>query len=42
MSKISVIIVTHNRFEFLPRAIESARQAGNGVEITVVNDASED
>lgn len=42
MPDVSVIIPTRNRCELLPRAIESARQAGSSVEIVVVDDASED
>jgi len=42
MPKISVIIATRNRCHLLPHAIESARRAGAGVEIIVVDDASED
>ncbi len=42
MSKISVIIPTHNRPHLLPRAVESARAAGSDVEIIVVDDASID
>jgi glycosyltransferase involved in cell wall biosynthesis len=41
MPKVSVIIATHNRCALLPRAVESARRAGD-VEIIVVDDASED
>ena len=40
--QVSIIIPTRNRCALLPRAIESARQAGTDVEIVVVDDASED
>lgn len=40
MSSVSLIIATRNRAQFLCRAIESARSAGAGVEIIVVDDAS--
>jgi len=42
MTRVSVIIATRNRCELLPRAVESARRAGDDVEIVVVDDASED
>jgi glycosyltransferase involved in cell wall biosynthesis len=42
MPKVSVIIATRNRSHLLSRAVESARLAGTGVEIVVVDDASED
>ena len=42
MIKASIIITTHNRPHLLPRAVESARAAGTGVEIVVVDDASTD
>lgn len=42
MSRVSVIIPTHNRPQLLLRAIESARAAGEDVEIIIVDDASED
>ena len=42
MSKVSVIIPTHNRCHLLPDAVKSARQAGSDVEIIVVDDASTD
>ena len=42
MSKVSVIIPTHNRPALLPQAVESARAAGTNVEIIVVDDASTD
>ncbi|MGZ8848334.1 MAG: glycosyltransferase family 2 protein [Pyrinomonadaceae bacterium] len=42
MPRASVIITTHNRPHLLPRAIESARAAGEEIEIVVVDDASSD
>lgn len=42
MPKVSVIIPTHNRPHLLPRAVQSARQAGTDVEVIVVDDASID
>jgi glycosyltransferase involved in cell wall biosynthesis len=42
MHQASIIIATHHRPHLLPRAVESARQAGNDVEIVVVDDASTD
>jgi len=42
MSRITVIIPTHDRPQVLPRAVESARAAGTDVEIIVVDDASID
>lgn len=42
MARISVIIPTHNRASMLQRAIESAKNAGDGVEVVVVDDASTD
>jgi len=42
MPNVSLIITTHNRLELLKRAIESARVAGTGVELIVVDDASSD
>jgi len=42
MATASVIIPTHARPELLPRAVESARAAGTGIEIIVVDDASRD
>jgi glycosyltransferase involved in cell wall biosynthesis len=42
MPRASVIITTHNRPDLLPRAIESARAAGEEIEIVVVDDASSD
>jgi glycosyltransferase involved in cell wall biosynthesis len=40
MNKVSLIIPTFNRPHLLPRAVESARRAGNDVEVIVVDDAS--
>ncbi|HEX8502984.1 MAG TPA: glycosyltransferase family A protein [Pyrinomonadaceae bacterium] len=42
MPRVSVIIPTHSRPRQLPRAVESARSAGNDVEVVVVDDASSD
>jgi len=42
MSRVSVVIATFNRARFLQRAIESAWQAGNDLEIIVVDDCSTD
>ena len=42
MPRISVIIATRNRSSLLPRAVKSARAAGNDLEIVIVDDASED
>ena len=42
MATASIIITTHNRPHVLPRAVESARESGNDVEIVVVDDASSD
>jgi hypothetical protein len=42
MATVSVIIPTHARPDLLPRAIDSARDAGADVEIIVVDDASTD
>lgn len=42
MATVSVIIPTHARPDLLPRAVDSARQAGADVEIIVVDDASTD
>lgn len=39
---VSIIIPTHNRPGFLPRAVQSAKAAGNNVEVIVVDDASID
>lgn len=40
--KVSIIIATHSRPNLLPRAIESAFNAGKSVEVIVVDDASSD
>jgi len=40
MSTVSIIIATYNRPRLLPRAVESARMAGENVEIVIVDDAS--
>jgi glycosyltransferase involved in cell wall biosynthesis len=40
MPRVSIIIATFNRPNLLPRAVESAREAGRDVEIVVVDDAS--
>lgn len=42
MPKVSVIIATHSRPNLLPRAVESAKNAGSDVEVIVVDDASTD
>jgi hypothetical protein len=42
MSRISIIIPTHNRVSQLLRAIDSAQKAGADVEVIVVDDASTD
>ena len=42
MPNVSVIIPTHARPDLLPRTVQSAREAGTGVEIIVVDDASTD
>jgi glycosyltransferase involved in cell wall biosynthesis len=42
MPRASVIIPTHARPDLLPRAVDSARQAGTDIEIIVVDDASTD
>ena len=42
MTTASVIVPTFNRCDFLPAAIESARQAGSDLEIIVIDDASTD
>lgn len=42
MSKVSVIIPTYNRCHLLPQAVKSAQQAGDDVEVIVVDNASTD
>jgi glycosyltransferase involved in cell wall biosynthesis len=42
MAKVSLIIPTFNRPHLLPRAVNSALQAGSSVEVIVVDDASTD
>ena len=42
MPKISVVIPTYNRARLLPRAIESAQNAGSDLEVIVVDDCSSD
>jgi glycosyltransferase involved in cell wall biosynthesis len=42
MPRVSVIIPTHERPHLLARAVNSARAAGTGVEVIVVDDASTD
>ena len=42
MPSISVVIPTYNRARFLPRAIESAQNAGADLEVIVVDDCSTD
>jgi hypothetical protein len=42
MARVSVIIPTFNRPHLLPRAVESAINAGRDVEVIVVDDASSD
>lgn len=42
MPEVSVIIPTHHRPSLLPRAVESAKAAGRGTEVIVVDDASDD
>jgi len=39
---ISVVITTFNRSELLPRAIQSAQNAGSDLEVIVVDDCSDD
>jgi len=39
---VSVVITTFNRSELLPRAIESAKNAGSDLEVIVVDDCSSD
>lgn len=40
--KVSIIIATHSRPHLLPRAVQSAFDAGTDVEVVVVDDASTD
>lgn len=42
MSRISVIIPTHNRAKWLPEAVKSAQEGGTDIEVIVVDDASTD
>ena len=42
MPVVSVIIASHNRSAFLPRAVASAQAASKNVEVIVVDDASTD
>lgn len=42
MALTSIIIATRNRAAALPRSVESARRAGDEVEVVVVDDASTD
>jgi glycosyltransferase involved in cell wall biosynthesis len=42
VGKISIVIPTYNRARLLPRAIESAQQAGADLEVIVVDDCSTD
>ena len=42
MPRVSFVITTHNRAQLLPRAIESAQQAGSNLEVIVVDDCSSD
>lgn len=42
MTKVSVIITTHNRSSFIKRAVDSAKSSGKDVEVIVVDDASTD
>ncbi len=39
---VTVVITTHNRSQLLPRAIESAQNAGTDLEVIVVDDCSSD
>lgn len=39
---VSVVITTYNRARLLPRAIESAQNAGSDLEVIVVDDCSTD
>lgn len=42
MAEVSVVIPTHDRARWLPRAVASAQAAGREVEVIVVDDASTD
>lgn len=42
MSKVTVVITTYNRAQFLQRAIQSALHAGSNLEVVVVDDCSTD
>jgi len=42
LPSVSVVITTYNRSELLPRAIESALNAGTDLEVIVVDDCSTD
>lgn len=42
MPSVSVVITTYNRAHLLPRAIESAQQAGSDLQVIVVDDCSTD
>jgi glycosyltransferase involved in cell wall biosynthesis len=42
MSVVTVIIPTYNRASLFPAAVESAKRAGSGVQVIVVDDASTD
>lgn len=42
MTQVSIIIPTYNRVAWLPQAIESAKSAGNDVEVIVVDNGSTD
>ena len=39
---VSVVITTYNRSQLLPRAIESAQNAGTDLEVIIVDDCSND
>lgn len=42
MAKVSIIIPTYNRSQWVPKAIESAKSAGEDVEVIVVDNGSVD
>ena len=42
MPSVSVVITTYNRARLLPRAIESAQNAGSDLEVIVIDDCSTD